>query len=174
MDGGDETGRRGTAMSIAIQPAISADAGLIAAMSARLIEYGLPQSWTERRVTTHIGSRNSVVLTARDDGRLVGFAIMHFRDSSAHLNLLAVEPELQRKGIGRRLVEWLEESAIVAGAFDISLETRADNADALNFYLMLGYHETGLAPNYYSGLVDATLMARDLRVNTQFGDSLIQ
>ena len=153
-----------------IAPAIASDADAISAMSARLIEAGLPQSWTPWRVSKFIRNKDSVVLTARIDNALVGFAIMHFKDHEAHLNLLAVEPGYRRSGIGRSLLCWLEESAVVAGTFLISLEVRADNSDALGFYADLGYQETGLIPRYYDDRFDAALLARDLRVDGAVGD----
>jgi len=144
--------------------AVLDDADLIARMSRRLIEVDLPQSWTVRRIGNHIRSQNSVVVTARDSNVIVGFAVMHFKDDGAHLNLLAVEPDYRRCGIGRDLVKWLEESAIVAGVGFVSLEVRASNHRALRFYSELGYRETGMLPGYYSGVDDAILLARDLRV----------
>jgi ribosomal-protein-alanine N-acetyltransferase len=159
------------ALNCSIAPAISADADAISSMSARLIEAGLPQSWTVWRVGKFIRSKNSMVLTARVEGVLVGFAIMHFKDDEAHLNLLAVEPGYRRAGIGRSLLCWLEESAVVAGIFLISLEVRADNSEALKFYADLGYQETGLIPRYYDDRFDAALLARDLRVVSTAGDS---
>ena len=45
--------------------------------------------------------------------------------SSAHLNLLAVDPAHRRRGIARRLLTWLEESALTAGTFTVGLELRA-------------------------------------------------
>ena len=142
------------------------DAGPITEMARRLIETDLPQSWTARRVANHIRSANSVVVTARDKDVIAGFAVMHFADDSAHLNLLAVEPDYRRCGIGRGLITWLEESARVAGVQIISLEVRSSNHRALRFYAELGYRETGVIPGYYSGVDDATLLARDLRVSS--------
>ncbi len=59
---------------------------------------------------------------------------MQFGDLHAHLALLCVPPAQQQRGIGRRLIEWLVESARVAGIASIRLELRADNAAALYFY----------------------------------------
>ena len=139
------------------------EADFITQMSRRLIETDLPQSWTVQRIVSHIRSANSVVITAVDNDVIVGFAVMHFKDDSAHLNLLAVEPEYRRSGIGRNLVRWLEKSAKVAGIGFVSLEVRASNHRALRFYAELGYRETGMLLGYYSGVDDATLLARDLR-----------
>jgi ribosomal-protein-alanine N-acetyltransferase len=160
------------ALNCSIAPARAADATAISSMSARLIEAGLPQSWTVWRVSKFIRNKSSIVLTARTESVLVGFAIMHFKDHEAHLNLLAVEPRYRRTGIGRSLLSWLEESAVVAGIFLISLEVRADNSDALGFYADLGYQETGLLPRYYDDRFDAALLARDLSVDGTAGDSI--
>ena len=142
------------------------DASLIAAMSSRLIEAGLAPSWPAERVARHIRHVESVVLAARSGARVVGFAIMQFGDTSAHLNLLAVEASHQRRGLGRALVRWLEESAVVAGTFVIELELRATNERARAFYETLGYRETGRVAGYYQSVEDAIRMARDLRVGS--------
>ena len=91
---------------------------------------------------------------------------MQFGDSTAHLNLLAVERGSQRRGVGRGLLTWLEETAIVAGTFLIELELRATNAVARAFYEALGYRETGRIAGYYQRIEDAVRMARDLRIGT--------
>jgi ribosomal-protein-alanine N-acetyltransferase len=146
-------------------PARPVDAIPIALMSRRLIEAGLPSwSWTARRVARHIHDPESVVLIARCTEELMGFAIMGFGEDAAHLNLLAVEPRFRRAGIGRRMVRWLEESALVAGTFEVSLEVRAGNAVARKFYRALGYSEADILPGYYERLEDAVRMTRDLRI----------
>ena len=150
-------------LQIRIDLAKPSDAESIANMSRWLIETGLPWSWTPRRVASHISSSNSVVITARTEERIIGFAIMQFSDDAAHLNLLAVEPAYQRQGLGGSLLDWLEESAIVAGVFFVSLEVRTDNLDAIRFYHDRGYIETGSMPKYYDRTDDATLFAHDLR-----------
>ncbi len=133
-------------------------------MSRQFIEDGLPAwSWDEARVAGHIHDRDSLVVTARIAARIAGFAIMHFSESSAHLNLLAVKPYHRRQGVGRSLIEWLEGSARVAGAFVVSLEVRASNRAARAFYRRLGYQELVCLPRYYSGIEAAVRMSRDLR-----------
>jgi ribosomal-protein-alanine N-acetyltransferase len=141
------------------------DAVPIALMSRRLVEAGLPSwAWTTRRVTRQIGDPECTVLTARCGEELMGFAIMGFGDEAAHLNLLAVEPRFRRGGLGRRMVRWLEDSAMVAGTFEINLEVRASNQVARRFYGAIGYSECELLPRYYDCIEDAILMTRDLRV----------
>jgi ribosomal-protein-alanine N-acetyltransferase len=95
---------------------------------------------------------------AYDGAQIQGFAVMSFGDLHAHLVLLCVQPAQQLRGIGRRLHDWLLESARVAGIESIRLELRADNAAALAFYLRLGFTETALVPGYYGGRVAAKRM----------------
>ena len=141
------------------------DAVAIALMSRRLVEAGLPSwAWTARRVARHIHDPESVVLAAHRGDELAGFAIMGFGDEAAHLNLLAVEPRFRRGGLGRRLVRWLEDSAMVAGTFEVSLEVRAGNRVARQFYRALGYSEAELLAGYYDRLEDAVTLKRDLRI----------
>jgi ribosomal protein S18 acetylase RimI-like enzyme len=139
------------------------DAERIALMSRDLVEVGLPWSWTATRVAGQIRGRDSDVLTAWADGRLVGFAIMQFFAEHAHLNLMAVDPAYRRSGVGRRLIEWLEETARVGGIFFVNLEVRAGNGGARAFYRRLGYRGTGYIPGYYSGREAAVRMTHDLR-----------
>jgi ribosomal-protein-alanine N-acetyltransferase len=154
-------------VTLEIAPARSADVQIIADMSRRLVEVALPWTWTPARVARHLQHPDSLVVTARTTGahagQIAAFAIMHFGDDLAHLNLLAVDTRWQRRGLGRRLMEWLEESAVCAGTFTICLEVRARNPIALLFYRSLGFEETGRVPRYYSGREDALRFAKDLR-----------
>jgi ribosomal protein S18 acetylase RimI-like enzyme len=146
-----------------LAPARNADAVTLAAMSRELIEGGLAPSWGAARIRWHVRDPDSVVLAARSGASLAGFAIMRYADEAAHLNLLAVDPQHRRRGIGRDLVQWLEETALTAGTFRIALELREGNAGARAFYRALGYRELGAVPGYYQGLETAIRMGRDVR-----------
>jgi ribosomal-protein-alanine N-acetyltransferase len=143
--------------------ATAADALAIAEMSRDLIETGLGWSWTRKRVERAILDRETLVLIARHHGEMIGFGIMEFGDQAAHLSLFAVKPAFQRKGTGRRMFEWLKESALTAGIAAIKLELRAGNDVGQAFYRHLGFEETGWAAGYYRGRENALRMALNLR-----------
>jgi ribosomal-protein-alanine N-acetyltransferase len=141
-----------------------ADAQSIALMSRQLIESGLSGwSWDPKRVARSIKARDTIVVVAAVSHHLTGFAIMNFGDEQAHLNLLAVTPSHQRCGIGRQLMGWLEESALVAGIATVNLELRANNFAARDFYRALGFAEAAYIPGYYRGIETALRMSRDIR-----------
>jgi ribosomal-protein-alanine N-acetyltransferase len=152
------------------QPARLSDARRLATMSQELVEAGLRPSWSASRITWHIRNPDSVVLSARYDGTAVGFALMRYGDDVAHLNLLAVDPEHRRRGVARRLMRWLEETALTAGTFIIGLELRAANEAAFAFYAALGYQESGRIAGYYQGVEHAIRMTRDVRSQSGMGD----
>jgi len=147
-----------------LRPAIPADAYEIAMMSRYLIEIGLRGwSWHPDRVIKAIRARETMVLVAEEKNILSGFAIMEFGDARAHLSLLAVKPAHQRRGIGRQMMDWLEESALTGGISTIELEFRVSNLSARGFYHGLGYNETKYLPAFYHGMETELWMSRDIR-----------
>src|SRR5262245_66366778 len=113
---------------LSLQLARPADATTIAKLSRDLIENGLQWRWTPKRVVASIRAPDVNVLAARIHENIAGFAIMRYGDDDAHLDLLAVAPPYRRAGVGRQLLEWLEQCAVVAGLFRVALEGRADHA----------------------------------------------
>ena len=146
-----------------LEPAHAGDAPRLAAMSQAHIEAGLKPAWGAARIRWHVRDPESVVLIARLQTIIAGFAIMRYGEDIAHLNLLAVDPAHRRRGIARALVRWLEETALTAGTFIIGLELRAGNEPARALYRALGYHELGQIPGYYQGVESAIRMMRDVR-----------
>ena len=144
--------------------ATPADAYEIAVMSRYLIEVGLRGwTWPPERVGKAIRARDTNVVVADVNRHLVGFAIMDFGDTTAHLSLLAVKPTHQRCGIGKQLMAWMEDAALAAGITSVSLELRSNNFPARTFYRMLGYKELAYIPGYYRGVETAVKMGRDIR-----------
>ncbi len=141
-----------------------ADARRLAILARDLVEAGLGWGYVPERITALIHDVETTTLVARAPSRLLGFAIMRFGDERAHLILLAVEPQHQRRGIGRKLIEWLIDSALVAGMSSVHVELRASNAPAHAFYRSLGFVETIRVPGYYQGRETALRMLRMLRM----------
>jgi [ribosomal protein S18]-alanine N-acetyltransferase len=138
------------------------DAVEIACMSRDLIEQGLRWSWTPRRVAASVRSPHALVVVARSGDQIAGFGIMRYGDDEAHLDLLGVGHDYRRASLGRRLVEWLEKPALVAGISAVFLEVRGSNHGAQAFYERLGYRKLGYIADYYQGRESAMRMGREL------------
>ncbi len=152
-----------SAVDIELGFADSGDAARLARLARDLIEAGLGWGYRAQRIAELIADPDTVTLVARDRGNLVGFAVMRFGDERAHLILLAIEPAHQRRGVARRMIEWLVDSARVAGMTSVHVELRAGNAAAFAFYRSLGFVETFRVPGYYRGRETAVRMLRMLR-----------
>ena len=138
------------------------DALSIAEMSRDLIESGLGWSWTPSRLVREINEKYSNVVVAHEGNDIIGFAVMKYLEGEARLNLFGIHPNHRRKGVGTRMIKWLEETALINGNGVVYLETRLRNHGAREFYKSLGYKVIQRLPGYYKGRETAVAMAHDL------------
>ena len=152
-----------SSQDITLQLACRGDAPAIASMSRDLIEAGLGWQYRTQRICELIDDPEAVTLVAREGEALTGFAIMSFGNERAHLVLLAVREGCRRRGIARRMTQWLIESAATAGIATVHVELRDQNRAAYALYRTLGFSETLRLPGYYRGREAAIRMLRLLR-----------
>lgn len=99
-----------------------------------------------------------------DDG-IFGYAVLSVAAGEAHLLNICVDPRLQGRGHGRRLLRALLRIAREEGAQRIYLEVRPSNPQAVALYQDEGFNEIGRRPRYYpahNGREDAIVMALEL------------
>jgi ribosomal protein S18 acetylase RimI-like enzyme len=108
------------------------------------------------------------VLVAEADGAVAGYVMLHQSiplPSHGHVlevNGLAVDPEQQGRGIGRRLMEEAKADAARRGARKLSLRVLAPNATARRLYESCGFTIEGILVGEFlldGQLVDDVLMA---------------
>jgi len=141
-------------MEITIAAADPADAGevLTVQRAAFLAEGALNNSFTLPPLTETLdevravlADPDTVVLVARLGHRLVGSVRARVADRTGHIGRLAVAPDLQGQGLGRRLTAAVEEA--LAGRVDrFELFTGATSEANLRLYRSLGYVESGWGP----------------------------
>ena len=76
----------------------------------------------------------------------------------AHINNLAVRPELRRQGLGSQLLEAIIAEAKTLGAATLTLEVRRSNIAAQRLYLRAGFHEEAIRKSYYTQPVEDALV----------------
>ena len=98
-----------------------------------------------------------------------GFSLLRTVMDEAELLLVAVAPGVQRRGIGRALINHFIEHAHRIGATRLHLEVRDGNAAAM-LYRDAGFEVTGRRRNYYRGpggqQSDALTLARQTPLQT--------
>jgi ribosomal-protein-alanine N-acetyltransferase len=139
-----------------------ADSSVIGAMSRDLIENGLGWRWKPNRIRQLIAHNDASVLVAEQDHCIAGFAAVSFSETSAHINLFAVDPEYRRLGLASSLIDWIVRSCRTAGIANVNLEVRSGNPAAISCYQNNGFVSVGVKRGYYNGIEDATLMTLTL------------
>ncbi len=139
------------------------DVPAIAAMSRDFVESGLGWEYRPARIARMVADADTVALVARDGTWPAGFAFMTVADAHAHLVLLAVQPAHRRRGVARRMVAWLVESARTAGVASVHVELREANRAAHALYQDAGFADTLRVPGYYRGREAAVRMLKLLR-----------
>ena len=81
----------------------------------------------------------SAILVARNNGLIVGSVMTGFDGHRGWVYYLAVQPDQQGLGLGRKLMGAAENWLRQRGAPKIQLMVRADNDAALDFYDRLGF-----------------------------------
>ena len=126
----------------------------IALESMAEIEHNLHWSWTPQRVRKAMADAETNVAVALEEGKVIAFGIMEYKDNLAHLLLFAVREDARRRGVGSSLLRWLEQVARVAGVAHFKVEARRDNAAALAFYRKHGYCKRLAVTGMYQGTED--------------------
>jgi ribosomal protein S18 acetylase RimI-like enzyme len=77
---------------------------------------------------------------------------------------MAVSPKAQGRGLGKRLVRWLEDKAASLGGRLIIIETagKPEYEPTRKFYLGLGYREVARIPEYYAPGDDRVIYTKSI------------
>lgn len=107
--------------------------------------FTVPRPWSAAEFASFLTDGLSFLLV-EDGGFLMGRSVA----GEAELLTLAVAPDLQRRGIGGRLVAQFLAEARVRDAEQAFLEVAADNAPAIRLYRRAGFSEVGRRRGYYA------------------------
>lgn len=119
----------------------------IAALHARVFD----PAWNEASVTSlleHPASAAYVALVGQPK-YAVGFVMSQIAGDEAEILSIGVNPDVQRAGVGRTMMEGLIRSLRRAEITRLFLEVAADNAAAQALYARLGFTEIGRRKAYY-------------------------
>lgn len=80
---------------------------------------------------------------AEDAARILASIYVEIRGSRGYIGMLAVDPSLQGKGLGRAMIQAAEDHCRVAGCIAMDLVVLSLRPDLPPRYRKLGYMETG-------------------------------
>jgi ribosomal protein S18 acetylase RimI-like enzyme len=100
--------------------------------------------------------------TADSGAKILGFIVAESRRKNGHIITIDVVAEGRRSGIGSSLLRAAEEKLTREGTVTVTLETPVNNLTAIRFYKREGYFVEKTVAGYYSGLLDALVMTKEL------------
>ena len=101
-------------------------------------------------------------IVAEDKGKILGYAIGEVQKDCGKIISIAVHPAWHKKGIGKKLVNFLIEHFKKENLKKISLHVRKNNLAAISFYQNLGFQILKTIKNCYQNGDDADLMSKNL------------
>ena len=128
----------------ALLPMLKADLSEVVALEAAVQSF----PWTLKNFEDALDSGYEAWVLRTEDG-LQGFSITMLAPDVAHLLVIAVAPDAQRRGYGKQMLEHVERLARGAGTEGIVLEVRPSNLTALAFYKKESFVQIGLRRDYY-------------------------
>jgi ribosomal-protein-alanine N-acetyltransferase len=118
--------------------------------------------WKRQFFAADLNRHQSFCFAAREDGRLLGYAIVWRIEDELHLANVAVAPEMKHRGVGTELLKAVLSTGRDLRCARIYLEVRASNIAAQEFYRKFGFFQTYLRRGYYPDKEDALIFEREL------------
>ena len=84
---------------------------------------------------------DELFLVAVKQEEIVGSVMGGYEGHRGWINYLAVDPAIQKQGLGRRLMQAVEERLLARGCPKINLQVREGNTDVIAFYEAIGFKD---------------------------------
>ena len=125
---------------------------------ARVEAACMPVPWSRQSFWEEASHTDAYYLIARDvdrDNLIVAYAGCWVLANEGHITNVAVDPDYQGQGLGRKLMNELSSRVKALGVDSMTLEVRPSNTVAINLYTSLGFRSVGQRPKYYTNPVEA-------------------
>lgn len=115
--------------------------------------------WSQKSFENELDHPHGIFIVVMFEGDVVGYGGAWILVDESHITTIAVRPQSQRKGIGRKIMVELLRLSVERGATCSTLEVRVSNQSAIALYESLGYVQVGIRKNYYpDNKEDAAIM----------------
>jgi len=109
--------------------------------------FSLP--WSKEMIAQELLNKMAYYQCATVNGKVIGYMGMWKIVDEGHVTNVAVLPEYRKKGIASQLISKMIEVCKCSEIYNITLEARESNLDAISLYEKFGFKSAGKRPNYY-------------------------
>lgn len=142
-----------------IRPIKREDLATIAEINAIELGYSVPGEVVEKQFNTAISDSNHIVLVYVDDMNQEVLGYVHaekyntlYSDELLNVLGLAVTTKAHHRGIGKQLMQALEDKARARGIWSIRLNSGEERHEAHRFYEHIGYVSPKKQKKYFKDL----------------------
>jgi len=126
----------------------------------RIEQASFPAPWRREFFLSELHADGRYNIVAKRGGVVVGYLFAMWIFDEMHVNKIAVDASLRRRGIADALMARCFAFARERGVETISLEVRRSNESAQEFYRHLDFESTYVRPRYYPDGEAAVVMTR--------------
>lgn len=122
--------------------------------------------WTKKMIKGEFNNKFAEVLGIINSKtkELVGYSFLFIIYDEIHINNFAVKKSYRKKGLGKKLLEYIINYGKENYFSRITLEVRESNKSALNLYYQYGFNLISRRTDYYSNpKEDALILMKDLK-----------
>ena len=105
--------------------------------------------WTSEEFLQCLQQPNCLGMVAEHEARVVGFVVYETPKNRLLITNIAVEPEFQRHGIARQMIQKLVSKMIYQQRHKVAIAIRETNLPALLCFRALGFKAATVLKNYY-------------------------
>jgi len=98
-----------------------------------------PQNNPKRDIERKLMVNSGLFLVGEVNGKLVATVMGGYEGHRGWVNYLGVDPDYQKCGLGKQIMEAVEKKLQAMGCPKINLQVRVDNGVAIGFYESIGY-----------------------------------
>jgi ribosomal-protein-alanine N-acetyltransferase len=122
-----------------------------------------PDPWPrEVFVMDYLFNSNSRYYVVKFLNKTVGFLGIWIEPEKLHIINIAVHPDYRRRGVGRKMIEFVIKLAKKKQKKEVYLEVRETNIAGQELYKQLGFAFSGIIPDYYSDGESGLIMRKVL------------
>jgi len=105
--------------------------------------------WSKGLLAQELFNKMAYYQCAIINNKVVGYMGMWKICDEGHITNVAVLPEYRKNGIASKLISKMIEVCQCSEIYNVTLEARESNVEAIKLYEKFGFESAGKRPNYY-------------------------
>lgn len=117
---------------------------------AEIEKQNFSEPWSEQSFSEELENELSICYVEKYLDKPVGYICSQIIHPEAYICTVACENSMRRRGVGKRLVSYLDDYCRYKRCESLSLEVRVSNIPAQKLYEKMGFVNLGIRKNFYS------------------------